>query len=276
MRLAPRLAPWLAIVPGALLVVGLLAAPAQAGHASTGAAHARRNGVDRARAAATAWKPGEWASDQRLATSCGQVAKGWKGNWGRPRRAAKQCAPASLGSVVRAVPVRRQAAQPTTTTVPSPTAPRMTRPLETTSTSTTGAPNTICEPTTTTSTTRVPTTEPPTTATATTTTTTTTLPTARTPTTEPPTTSPPRTTTSTTSTTSTTRPPATTTTTTVPSPTATTTTICQQTTKAGGEGQLASTGSSPAHLLIAVLVLCGGGLAMLLGARSRAATRGTK
>ena len=136
MRLASRLASWLAIVLGALLV-GLLAAPALAGRASTGAAHARRNGVEHARAAATAPKAGEWASDQRLAKSCGQVAKGWKkGNGGSPRRAAKRCAPVGPGSVVRTAPVRRQTAQPTPTTVPTPTAP----PAPATTTSTTSPP----------------------------------------------------------------------------------------------------------------------------------------
>jgi LPXTG-motif cell wall-anchored protein len=87
------------------------------------------------------------------------------------------------------------------------------------------------------------------------------------PATAPPTTSEPTRTTEPSTTTSTT---TTSTTTTAPTTTAPTTTICEPTTGPGG-GQLPSTGSSPAHLLVAGLLLGGGGLTIVVGARSRAA-----
>ena len=205
MRHPVRLASLLAVGLGALLVAGPIAAPALAGHASRAAAGSRRNGNDHAHSTAKVWKTRERVSERRPAKACTKATKAWKK--GSVRRPAQQCAtvsPSSVSpsSVVRAAPVLRQTAQPTTTTEPT----------------TTGAPT------------------PPTYQPA--------------PAGQPP--------------------PAGQATTTAP-----TTTICEPTTGPGG-GQLPSTGSSPAHVLIAGLLLGGGGLTILVGARSRAAQRGAK
>jgi LPXTG-motif cell wall-anchored protein len=202
MRRPVHLASSLAVGLGALLVAGPIAAPALAGHASMTAASPHRNGNDHAHSTAKAWKTREWVSERRLAESCAKVTKALKK--GSVRRPAQQCATVSPGSVVRAVPVLRQTAQPTTTAGPP----------------TTRAPT-------------PPTYQP-----------------------DPGDQPPPR--------------PAGPTTTTPP-----TTTICEPTTGSGG-GQLPSTGSSPAHLLIAGLLLGGGGLTILVGVRSSATQRGAK
>jgi LPXTG-motif cell wall-anchored protein len=185
MRRPVRLASWLAVGLGALLVAGPIAAPALAGHASMAAAGSRRNGNDHSHSTAKAWKTRERVSERRPAKSCAKATKAWKK--GSVRRPAQQCATVSPGSGVRTAPVLRQTAQPTTTAGP---------------------------------------------------------PTTTAPTTTAPTTTAPR------------------------------TTICEPATGPGG-GQLPSTGSSPAHLLIAGLLL-GGGLTILVGVRSRAAQRGAK
>jgi hypothetical protein len=212
MRLPLRLTSSLAVAFGALLVAGLIVAPALAGHANMAAASPRRNDNAHAHSTAKAWKSGEWGSDRRQ-------TKAWrKRSWASDRRLAKSCAKVakvcaavSRGSIVRTAPIGHQTMQPTTTAEPTPTA----------------------EPTTTT----------------------------------PPTSRP--------------RPPAPTTTgapTTAESTTTTapTTTICEPTTSAAGGSQLPSTGSRLAHLLVAGLVLGGGGLTILFGARNRGAARGTK
>jgi LPXTG-motif cell wall-anchored protein len=215
MRRPVRLPRSLAVVVGALLVAGLIAAPALAGHAKTTTASARRTGNDHAHSTAKAWKSGEWASDRRPAKawrkggggsarrpakSCPKVTKAWKKR--SVRRPVQQCETVSPGSVVRTAPVLRQTAQPTTTAAPTttrePTPPTYTpvpKPPPTRAPTTTTAPTTICEPT---------------------------------------------------------------------------------TSRPDGSSQLPSTGSSPAHLLIAGLLLGSGGLTILFGARSRATVRGTK
>jgi hypothetical protein len=121
MRRPVRLAASLAVVVGALVVAGPIAAPALAGHANVPAASPRWHGSDHARSMVMAWKKGEWASEQRpaeawrkgswvshpgLAKSCAKVATAWKGNRGSARRSAGLCATVSPGSVVRTAPVR--------------------------------------------------------------------------------------------------------------------------------------------------------------------------
>jgi LPXTG-motif cell wall-anchored protein len=200
MRRPVRLASWLAVGLGALLVAGPIAAPALAGHASMAAAGSRRNGNDHSHSTAKAWKTRERVSERRPAKSCAKATKAWKK--GSVRRPAQQCATVSPGSGVRTAPVLRQTAQPTTTAAPTttrePTPPTYTpvpKPPPTRAPTTTTAPTTICEPT---------------------------------------------------------------------------------TSRPDGSSQLPSTGSSPAHLLIAGLLLGSGGLTILFGARSRATVRGTK
>ena len=170
MRLPVRPASSLAVVLGALLVAGLIAAPALAGHANLMAASPRRNGNDNAHPTAKAWKTrdwpserrpinawrkGRWASDRRLAKSCAKVAKAWrKGSGGSSRRLAKLCTAVSPGSVGRTAPVRRRTAQPTTTMTAEPTTTRPPTPTTSAPTPTyvpgpgPGPPTTtICEPT---------------------------------------------------------------------------------------------------------------------------------
>jgi hypothetical protein len=65
MRFPQRLAPSLAVASAALLVAGLIAAPALAGHANKAAASSRPNGNGHAHSTAKAWKQGESASDRR-------------------------------------------------------------------------------------------------------------------------------------------------------------------------------------------------------------------
>jgi hypothetical protein len=126
MRRPVRLTSWRAVGMGTLLVAGLIAAPALAGHANMAAAGPRRNGSGHAHSTAKAWKSGEWSSDRRpakawrkgggrserrLAKSCAKVTKAWKKR--SVRRPAQQCETVSQGSVVRTAPVLRQTAQPT-------------------------------------------------------------------------------------------------------------------------------------------------------------------
>jgi hypothetical protein len=86
MRFPQRLASSLAVASGALLVAGLIAAPALAGRANATAASPPPNGNGHAHSTAKAWKAREWASDRR-------PAKAWrKGGWASDRRPAKSCA----------------------------------------------------------------------------------------------------------------------------------------------------------------------------------------